>query len=293
MKKFITILLLGLLFVGCDKNEVEAPHMSNVTVLFSVKGTPITRSASINDSWPTTAVKTQAEYVVNKIYTTPKNAGISFFTSNYTVKLTNDKGGSITSWTGSTALSLTETNTITVQLTPNNVGAYPKFKEAAGTIDVSQVDLDASTINVASAKSTGDISIVSITNNSGQINVVIQVNLTYDSYLLVAPSANFSILSNTKGFNSISWGSTAFNNTTDSNGTEWFYYWGDNEGYVQGKGAILTYGFNLSTTDNTKILVNNGYWYGLFASWSSVGEESFITGIQATAKDLTCGGAIR
>lgn len=277
-----------------DEPKVKT-KVAKTDVIFNIAQAPGQRAASVNDTWPTTDTKTQAEYVVDKIYTAKKAAGTSFFTDNYNVNLVNDKGGSITSWTGSTKLSLVDVNTITVELTTTD-GSYPKFKKATGTIDLSKVDLDNASPNVSEVVCTGDVYVSNITVSSeGRVNVTITINLYYDSYLIVAPSDELSILSTTKGFNTLKWGGSSgadFNTTTALDGKKWFYWWGDNSGYIYGKGAFLWYGFNVTTT-GSDILVENGKWYALFASWNSVGEDANTSGLQPAAGDLVGGGVIR
>lgn len=297
MKK-ILLLFLPLMMMACSNGFDEPKTKTKVAktnIIFNIASTPQTRAASVNDNWPTTSAKTQAEYVVDKIYTAKKSVGTSFFTDNYTVNLVNDKGGSITSWTGSTKLSLTETNNITVELSTTD-GAYPKFKKSTGTIDISNIDLDVASPDISKAVCTGDISVSNIiVDSNGRVNVTIVINLTYDSFLIVAPSDEFSVLSTTKGFNNLKWGGntgTDFNTTTSSDGKKWFYWWGTNSGYIYGKGAIMWYGFNISTS-GTDIIVENGKWYALFASWNSVGEDANTTGLQPVAGDLVNGGVIR
>jgi hypothetical protein len=300
MKKLFYLLVIALSLGACSVDEAyETPSTANMNVSFNIITDADTRAASVGDSWPTTDSKTQAETVVNNVYTTPKNNGISFFTTNYKVLLTNDKGGTINDWKGSTEISLTEVNNITVQLTPITEGKFPKFNTVIGTLDLSEVELDKTTPDINDVVSTGGIKVTKITCASDKINVTIQVDLAYDSYLLIAPSSDFSVLSTDKGFKSIQWGQTngnAFYDTT-VNGNKWFYYWGNGDGYVYGKGNILSYGFNFTTTnDGTKIIVEKGKWYGLFASWNSVGETAFIGedgNIIPTANEVVCGGAIR
>lgn len=302
MKK-ILLLLLPFMLMACSNDFDELKTETKVAKTNVVFNIVSTRAAAVNDNWPTTGAKTQAEYVVDKIYTAKKSAGTSFFTDNYSVNLVNDKGGSITSWMGSTKLSLTETNNITVELTTTD-GAYPKFKKATGTIDISNVELDVASPDVSKAVCTGDISVSNITvDSNGRVNVTIVINLTYDSYLIVAPSDEFSVLSTTKGFNNLKWGGvtgTDFNTTTASDGKKWFYWWGYSTNptiseYIYGKGAVLWYGFNISTSSATgaDIIVENGKWYALFASWNSVGEDANTTGLQPVAGDLVGGGVIR
>jgi hypothetical protein len=299
MKKLFCLLASVLLLSSCSVDEVlETPSTANMNVSFNIITEPETRAASIGESWPTSDSKTQAAAVVDNVYSSLKN-DVGFFTSNYDVSLTNDQGGEIDNWNGSTEISLTKVNTINVQLTPKTEGAFPKFNSVIGTLDLSNVELDVSSPDVSKVVCTGGIKVTKITCTSDKINVTIQIDLTYDSYLLVAPSSEFSVLSTVKGFNSVLWGSstgTKFNETT-VNGKKWFYYWGDGDGYVYGKGTILNYGFNFTTTnDNTKIIVEKGKWYGLFASWNSVGETSLVGedgNIIPTANDVVCGGAIR
>lgn len=300
MKKLFYLLATALSLGACSVDETyETPSTANMNVSFNIKTDTNTRAASVGDSWPTTDSKTQAETVVNNVYTTLKNNGISFFTTNYNVSLTSDQGGKIDDWKGSTEISLTKVNTINVQLTPKTEGAFPKFNSVVGTLDLSNVELDVSSPDVSKVVCTGGIKVTKITCASDKINVIIQIDLAYDSYLLVAPSSEFSVLSTVKGFNSVLWGSstgTPFNETT-VNGKKWFYYWGDGDGYVYGKGTILNYGFNFTTTNNNvKIIVEKGKWYGLFASWNSVGETALIGedgNIIPAADDIVCGGAIR
>lgn len=300
MKKLFCLLASVLLLSACsvDDDVFDTPSTADMNVSFNIITEPETRAASIGNDWPTTDSKSQAESVVSDVYSSLKD-NISFFTTNYNVSLTSDHGGKIDDWKGSTEISLTKVNTISVQLTPKTEGAFPKFNSVVGTLDLSNVELDVSSPDVSKVVCTGSIKVTKITCTSDKINVTIQIDLTYDSYLLVAPSSEFSVLSTVKGFNSVLWGSstgTKFNETT-VNGKKWFYYWGDGDGYVYGKGIILNYGFNFTTTnDNTKIIVEKGKWYGLFASWNSVGETALVGedgNIIPTANDIVCGGAIR
>lgn len=313
MKKilFLPLLLMSILFCGCSMNDLDEvmPQHASTTIMFNVVNSPMTRAASVGDNWPTTATHENALQVVEDVYSTPKDAGISFFTSNYSVNLTNDKGGSITAWDGSTSISLTEKNTFTVTLTEKNEGAFPKFKTATGWIDLSTIDLDTATPTFTSANYGGDIVITGISVADGKVNVTIQVNLTYDSYLLVAPSADWTILTNVKGFKSLCWGGssgTVFNAYTLNN-KKWWYYWGHGNEYVWGSGTILSYGFNFYSDGSDDIKVENGKWYGVFASLSSAGEGDDNTGgdtskthtvggdngVVPTANDVVGGGAIR
>lgn len=299
MKKLFCLLVSVLLLSSCSVDEAfETPSTADMNVSFNIITEPETRGASIGESWPTTDSKNQAATVVDNVYSSLKN-DVSFFTSNYDVSLTNDQGGKIDNWNESTEISLTKVNNIKVQLAPKTDGAFPKFNAVDGTLDLSNVELDVSSPDVSKVVCTGGIKVTKITCTSDKINVTIQIDLTYDSYMLVAPSSEFSVLSTVKGFNSVLWGSstgTKFNETT-VNGKKWFYYWGDGDGYVYGKGTILNYGFNITTAnDNTKIVVEKGKWYGLFASWNSVGETGLVGedgNIIPTANDVVCGGAIR
>lgn len=325
MKKLflLTMMIMVLIIAGCtsdmdvqptENSTTETLTTANAKVVFDIVSTEQyqTRTASVEDNWPNASTKTNAEATVKSTYTDLKNEGLSFFVNNYSVALNNvTTNSSITTWNGSTTLSLTEKDSITVALTPNTVGKFPKFKLAKGWINLSNLDLDTETPAFTSDNYGGDIEIGGISNTNGVVNVTIKVKLTYDSYLLVAPDANWSILTNVKGFKTLKWGGSNGTNffTQSISGGTWWYYWGNGNDYVWGKGALIQYGFNLYSDGTKDIKVENGKWYALFASLNSAGEGDDDTdnpndtdkthtvggdnGITPTANDIVGGGAIR
>lgn len=309
---------MTLIITGCTSDievtPTETITTANTKVIFDIVSTEQyqTRSASVGDNWPNALTKTNAEATVKSAYTDLKNEGLSFFVNNYSVALNNaTTNSSITSWNGSATLSLTEKNTITVTLNPNTVGQFPKFKLANGWIDLSNLDLDNATPTFTSDNYGGDIEIGGISNTNGVINVTIKVNLTYDSYLLVAPDADWSILTNIKGFSTLKWGGSNGTRffTQSISGGKWWYYWGEGNDYVWGKGTLINYGFNLYSDGTKDLKVETGKWYALFASLNSAGEGDDDpnnpsdqdkthtvggdNGITPTTNDIVSGGAIR